>query len=69
MDNLRNPIYASLTAAVITYGYMYGKDAMNGLPPQDNSVYIKPAILNAIMVYFIVHMGTAARETISTEPF
>ena len=69
MDNLRNPMYASLAAAVITYGYMYRKDAMNGVPPQDNSVYIKPAILNAIMVYFIVHMGTAARETISTEPF
>ena len=69
MDNLRNPTYAALSAAVITYGYMYGKDVMNGIPPQDNSVYIKPAILNAIMVYFIVHMGTAARETISTEPF
>ena len=69
MENLRNPLYASLAAAVITYGYVYGKDAMNGIPPQDNSVYIKPAILNAILVYFIVHMGTAAREPISTEPF
>jgi len=69
MDNLRNPVYASLAAAVITYGYMYGKDAMNAVPPQDNSVYIKPAILNAIMVYFIVHMGTTTREPISSEPF
>lgn len=69
MENLRNPIYASLAAAVLTYGYMYGKDAMNGIPPQDNSVYIKPTILNAIMVYFIVHMASTTRETISSEPF
>ena len=34
-----------------------------------NSAYVKPAILVAILVYFIVANGVAQRETISSEPF
>jgi hypothetical protein len=30
---------------------------------------MKPAALNAILVYFIVSSGLGAKETISTEPF
>ena len=69
MEHLRNPVYAAIASAVITYTYMYGKDSINGIPPQENSVYIKPAVLNAILVYFIVHAGSVSKETISTEPF
>jgi hypothetical protein len=69
MEQLRNPLYAALVAALITAGYIYVKSLMNNEPVTSNSEYVKPAVLNAIMVYVIVHFGIASREPISTEPF
>ena len=68
-DFLKEPQYAALFAAIVTGGYIVGKAHLNNQPPPQNSDVIKPAILNAIMVYFIVSTGLSAKETISAEPF
>jgi len=34
-----------------------------------NSEYAKPAVLVAILVYFIVAQGSGHRESVSLEPF
>lgn len=58
MDLLRNPLYASIIAALITYIYLYIKNKVND-ENMSTSDYVKPSILNAIMVYFIIHYGVA----------
>lgn len=68
-DYLKEPGYAALFAALLTVGYIIGKAHLNNEPTPKNSDFIKPAILNAIMVYCIVSTGVSARETISVEPF
>ena len=68
-DYLRDPMWAGLIAALITAGYIHAKTRINNESTLPNSAYVKPAILVAILVYFIVANGVAQRETISSEPF
>ena len=68
-EYLKEPLYAALFAGVVTAGYIHMKAKMNNEPPPVNSVVVKPAVLVAMLVYFIVQSGVAARETISLEPF
>ena len=68
-DYLKNPLYAALTGAILTALYIYGKARLNKEDEPTNAQMMKPAALNAILVYFIVSSGVGAKETISTEPF
>lgn len=68
-DYLRDPVWAGLIAALITAGYIHAKSRINNDDKLPNSSYVKPAVLNAIMVYFIVANGLAQKEVISSEPF
>ena len=65
----RNPMMAAGIAAAVTAAYVYLKARMNGQKITQNSEYVKPAFLVALLVYFIVHQGNAHRESLSTEPF
>jgi len=69
MDYLRDPTYAALFGAAVTALYIYGKARLNDDEPPTNADMMKPAALNAILIYFIVMYGVGARETISTDPF
>jgi len=69
MDNLRDPINASIFGAIATAGYMFMKAKLNNEPKPQMNEYTKPAILVAVLVYFIVSQGAAAKEVISVEPF
>jgi len=42
---------------------------INNEPALPLNAYTKPAVLNAIMVYFIVSNGIGTKEQISIEPF
>ena len=66
---LKDPMWASLFAAGATVAYIHGKAKLNNDPQPSNSDCFKPAMLVAILVYFIVSTGVNARETISLEPF
>ena len=66
---LQKPLYAAIFAAIATAGYVHFKNKLNNEKPLTNSDYMKPAILVAILVYFIVSTGVDAKEKISTEPF
>jgi len=68
-EQLRDPLGAAVIAAVITSGYLYLKMKMNNEAPLPLNAYTKPAILNAIMVYFIVSNGIGTKEQISVDPF
>ena len=68
-EYLRNPNSAAVIAAAITIGYIHLRAKLNNEPVPQSSTYIKPAILNGIMVYFIISGGIGERETISTDPF
>jgi hypothetical protein len=68
-EQLRDPLGAGIAAAVITSSYLYLKMKMNNEPPLPLNAYTKPALLNAIMVYFIVSHGVGVKETISVDPF
>ena len=68
-DTLRDPLGAAAVAGLITAGYIHVKAKMNNEGKLELNKYTKPALLNAIMVYFIVAGGVGKRETISTEPF
>ena len=69
MEQLKTPEGAAVTAAVLTAAYIFFKLKINNEPKPEMSTYMKPAILNAIMVYFIISNGIGGREKISTEPF
>ena len=69
MEQLKTPEGAALTAALMTAAYIYAKHRLNNEPKPEMSAYAKPAVLNALMVYFIVSNGIGGRERISTEPF
>jgi hypothetical protein len=60
MDILRNPYIAAFLAALITYIYLYIKNQVNN-EDMTTSDFTKPALLNAIMVYFIVYYGKSER--------
>jgi len=68
-DSLKDPLSASVFAACVTIGYIYVKAKMNNEPKPENSEYAKPALLIGMLVYFIVHSGLGAKETILSEPY
>lgn len=68
-DYLRDPFSAALIAGIITAGYIHLKAHLNNEGKLELNKYTKPAVLNAILVYFIVSNGLGQREAISTEPF
>jgi hypothetical protein len=68
-EYLRDPISAAAVAAVVTAAYIHLKAKLNNEPVPQTSAYVKPAILNGIMVYFIVAGGMGQKEVISSEPF
>lgn len=67
--DLKDPTIAAAVAAVITTIYIYVKNRLNNQTGLPNSVYFKPAALNAILVYFIVSYSGAKNEQIMTEPY
>ena len=68
-DYLRDPMSAALVAGAITAGYIHVKAQLNNEGKLELNKYAKPAVLNAILVYFIVSNGIGQREVISNEPF
>jgi hypothetical protein len=68
-EYLRDPVSAALIAGAITAGYIHVKAQLNNEGKLELNKYTKPAVLNAILVYFIVANGVGQRETISSEPF
>ena len=68
-EYIREPIGAALFAALATAGYIYAKARMNKEGQLKMSQYTKPAILVALLVFFIVSNGSGTREKLSTEPF
>ena len=68
-ETLKDPFGAGIVAACITIAYIHGKSRMNDEGPLETSAYTKPAILNAIMVYFIISGGLATKKKISTDPY
>jgi len=68
-EYFRDPTWAALIAASLTALYIHGKARLNDEGTLTTSAYVKPAILNAILVYFIISNGVGKRETISTDPF
>lgn len=66
---LKEPLWAAVFAAGSTAAYIHFKAKLNNEPIPTNSDCIKPAILVAMLVYFIVNTGLSAKETISLEPF
>lgn len=68
-DYLKEPIWAAMFAALATAGYIHLKARMNNEGTPSNSACAKPAVLVAMLVYFIVSTGVSAKETISLEPF
>ena len=68
-DYLRDPASAALIAAGITAAYIHLKDNLNNEGKLELNKYTKPAILNAILVFFIVSGGIGQKESISSDPF
>ncbi len=68
-DTLRDPLGAAAIAALVTAGYIHIKAKMNNEGKLELNKYTKPALLNAILVYFIIAGGAGKRESISAEPF
>ena len=68
-EYLRDPVSAALIAGAITAGYIHVKAQLNNEGKLELNKYTKPAVLNAILVYFIVANGLGQTETISSEPF
>ena len=63
-DYLRQPLAASLFAAGVTIVYIQLTNRMNNKGILPNHVFIKPAFLIGVLVYFIVHMGQSQSEPI-----
>ena len=68
-DHLRDPVSAALIAAGITATYIHLKAYLNNEGKLELNKYTKPAVLNAILVFFIVSCCLGKKEAISTEPF
>ena len=68
-EHFRDPLTAAIFAGIITIAYLHLKAKMNNEDTLQMSAYVKPAILNAILVFFIVFNGIGMKETISTKPF
>ena len=67
MEILRNPAVAAAVSALMTYVYLSIKNKVND-EYMSNSDYMKPAVLNAIMVYLIVYYGKS-NPVIPTVPY
>jgi hypothetical protein len=68
-EYLRDPMSAALVAAGITAVYIHAKAYLNNEGKLELNKYTKPAVLNAILVFFIVSNGIGKREVISNDPF
>jgi hypothetical protein len=68
-DYLRDPAWAALFAAAVTIAYIHAKAHINNEQPPKTSVFMKPAALVGILVFYIVQNGVAGKEPILTEPF
>ena len=68
-EYLRDPVYAGLIAGMITAGYIHAKAYLNNEGKLEINQYTKPAVLVAILVYFIVVNGIGQKEIISDGPF
>ena len=68
-DYLRDPASAALIAAGITAAYIHLKANLDNEGNLELNKYTKPAILNAILVFFIVSGGIGQKESISSDPF
>ena len=68
-DYLRDPVSAALVAAGLTAAYIHLKAYLNNEGKLELNKYTKPAVLNAILVFFIVSGGIGKKEAISIEPF
>jgi|TARA_B110000977_G_scaffold134314_2_gene170959 hypothetical protein len=68
-EYLRDPVYAGLIAGMITAGYIHAKAYLNNEGKLEINQYTKPAVLVAILVYFIVVNGIGQKEIISDDPF
>lgn len=68
-EALRDPVYAAIIGGLITAAYIHVKAKMNNEGVLQTHQYTKPAVLVALLVYFIVSQGIGAKESISTEPF
>ena len=68
-DYLRDPVSAALVAAGLTAAYIHLKAYLNKEGKLELNKYTKPAVLNAILVFFIVSGGIGKKEAISSEPF
>jgi len=68
-EYLRDPMMAALIAGAITAGYIHLKAQLNNEGKLELNKYTKPALLNAILVYFIVSNDLGQKEAISSDPF
>ena len=68
-EYLRDPVYAGLIAGMITAGYIHAKAYLNNEGKLEINQYTKPAVLVAILVYFIVVNGIGQKAIISDDPF
>jgi len=68
-EHLRDPAYAGLFAAGVTVAYILGKAHINNEPKPKTSQFAKPAVLIAMLVYWIVSQGVASKGAILMEPF
>lgn len=68
-DYLKQPMWAAIFAGLITVMYIRLKSQLNNEGMIPTSDYVKPAVLNGLLVLFIVTYGSGSSETISTEPF
>ncbi|AET84829.1 hypothetical protein FK873_gp031 [Micromonas pusilla virus SP1] len=68
-DYLRDPVSAGLVAGGITAGYIHLKAHLNNEGKLELNKYMKPALLVAILVFFIVSNGLGKKESISNDPF
>ncbi len=68
-EYLRDPVYAGLIAGMITAGYIHAKAYLNNEGKLEINQNTKPAVLVAILVYFIVVNGIGQKEIISDDPF
>jgi hypothetical protein len=68
-DYLRDPVSAALIAGGITAAYIHAKAQLNNEGKLELNKYTKPAVLNAILVFFIVSQGLGQKEAISMDPF
>jgi hypothetical protein len=68
-EYLRDPMGAAIIAALITASYIHLKAHLNNEGKLELNKYTKPAVLNAILVFFIVSNGLGQKEAISTDPF